>query len=40
MTFAYNHGMPMLVSALMPDEPQNQNTAASITFSFDLRAAT
>jgi hypothetical protein len=30
----------MLVSALLPDKHRNQNTAASINISFDLRAAT
>jgi hypothetical protein len=30
----------MLVSALLLDEPKNQNIAASITILFDLRAAT
>jgi hypothetical protein len=30
----------LVVSALLPAEPKNQNTATSITVLFDLRAAT
>jgi hypothetical protein len=30
----------LIVSALLPAEPKNQNIAASITILFDLRAAT